>query len=62
MSLTIQGLLVLVLGKVLSWAGLEASNEALQGWVSTTISLIGALVVYYGRYRQGDIKWWGGKK
>jgi hypothetical protein len=62
MSLTIQGLVVLFLGKALEWAGVQYDVESLRGWVSTTVVLIGAVGIWYGRYRNGDIRWWGGKK
>lgn len=62
MSLTIQGLAVLILGKVLAWAGVQYDVAALQGWVSMTVVIAGAVGIYWGRYRQGDITWWGGKK
>lgn len=61
MSLTLVGLVVAVLATVLKAAGVEVPNEALTTWVLTAGQIIGALAVYLGRVRQGDITWYGRK-
>lgn len=62
MSLTIQGLIVMILGKFLSWSGIPYVSEDLTTSVTTIVMIIGAAMSYWGRYRQGTITWWGGKK
>ena len=60
MSLTITSLAVFVLGRVLQWAGIgQTSDEELQHFVLIFMQIIGAIGVYVGRVRVGDIKWYG---
>lgn len=55
MSLTITGLITLVLSQFLPL-------EEVSPFVDSAALIITTLVIWYGRYRQGDINWFGGKK
>ncbi len=62
-SLTITGLVVLVVGFILERLGLPLLAEgALETTISTLITLVGAIMTFAGRYRQGDINIFGKKK
>jgi len=54
MSLTIKGVIVLLLSQVLPLEEVEPVINALTLVIST-------LMIWYGRYRQGDITWYGKK-
>lgn len=63
MSLTITSLIVFILGRILQWAGIgQTSNEQLEHFVLIAMQLIGALGIYIGRVRIGDITWYGARK
>lgn len=47
---------------ILSHVGVSVSDTDLTTTVATIIQVIGAIVVYYGRFRQGDISVFGVKK
>jgi hypothetical protein len=59
MSLTITGVLTMILTRIVGDA-LPAHDVA--AFINVAGFLIGAAVAYYGRFRQGDIEWWGVKK
>jgi hypothetical protein len=58
MSLTFSGILLTVLGLVFTPD--EASTIA--HFIDTGIVVVGILATYIGRYRHGDITWYGLKK
>ena len=60
-SLTITGLAVLILGFVLNKIGVPIAEGNLETTIATLIEVIGGIVVFWGRYRQGDINIFGGK-
>lgn len=65
MSLTIAGLILAVLGKVaetVGFAPVSVSAENLVQTFTVLSQIIGLAVAYYGRVRQGDIKWTGARK
>lgn len=62
MSLTIIGWLSGVIAFVFSWANIPVAPEALEGFVTVLGGLFAVVAVYWGRYRQKDIYWWGGRK
>ena len=55
MSVTITGIIVFLLAKVIP---LEQASQ----FVDTAIQLIGIALAWYGRYRIGDITWYGTRK
>lgn len=55
MSLTITGLITLVLSQFLPL-------EEVSQFVDSAALVITSLMIWYGRYRQGDISLWGVKK
>lgn len=59
MSLTIKGIVTMLLSNLL---GPTVASGDLEVFIQVTGLLIGAFITWYGRYRQGDIKWWGGKR
>lgn len=56
MSFTIKSLMVLILVQVF---GLSESEVA--QFIDTIGTILAVLAIYYGRYRQGDITWYGKK-
>ena len=51
----------MLLGFVLNQSGVPFVEEDLSKWVELTFVLGGAFVGFYGRFRKGDLKWFGGK-
>lgn len=58
MSVTISGLIATILALVFT----PNETHALMQWLDQTILVIGILATYYGRYRHGDITWYGARK
>lgn len=58
LSLTIVGLVIMVLSII----GINVSEGDLITTITTITTVIGGLTVYYGRWRQGDINFFGIKK
>lgn len=60
MSLTIYSLLVVILGRIIGWAGYSTPSEAeIANFLSVSMQIIGAIGIYIGRVRIGDITWYG---
>lgn len=62
MSLTITGLIVAVIAMISKGAGVEIGTEQITEFLTTGGELVGVIMIYIGRVRKGDIKFWGGKK
>lgn len=61
-SLTILGVAVMALSKAFEWAGIDVASDQIQTFLEVLVQ-VGALVaIWYGRWRQGDIHWYGLKK
>ena len=60
-SLTITGLVVLILGFVFSKMGIPLAEGSLETTITTLVQIAGGVIVWWGRYRQGDISVFGGK-
>ena len=62
-SLTIAGLVALILGFIAKSLGADSPDEtAIADVIGTIMQVIGLLSAYVGRVRQGDIDWLGRKK
>jgi len=62
MSLVIAGLIVTLIGKVatlVGYQGISLTAEQVITTFSTLAQLVGLAMAYIGRYRQGDITWYG---
>ena len=55
MSLTISGLIVLLISLILRYLGIEVINDDVTKAVNLLLEFGGLVVAYIGRYRQGDI-------
>lgn len=62
MSLTISGWILMVLTWVLPRLGVNIDATALSTTIATAVQIFGGLLVYWGRYRQGNITWYGANK
>lgn len=62
MSVTIQGLIVALLGIILKATGTPFLEGDLAITVNTLITLVGVIVAWYGRVRRGDISIGGVRK
>jgi len=62
MSLTITGIIVALLSWVVKITGVEMGTEEITQFVNTFGELIGILLAWYGRWRQGDIGILGNRK
>jgi hypothetical protein len=61
MSQTIVGLLITILGIVATQFKIEVSHDQIVRGVEVAVMVYGALHTWWGRYRQGDITWYGAK-
>lgn len=60
--MTYTGLIVSILGLVLNRIGIEYEQNQLLEVVGAFTVVVGWITSAIGRYRQGDISWWGKKK
>ena len=60
-SLTYTGVIVSVLGFLLDKFKIEYATGEIEAVVASVIMIIGWIIALYGKYRQGDVKVWGGK-
>ena len=60
-SATIAGILVMVLGAIAKLINIEfsISEQELTNALLTIIQILGLILAYIGRVRQGDISWYG---
>ena len=58
MSLTISGLIATLLGLIFS----QTEVAVIMPWLDQTITVGGIILTYVGRYRLGDITWYGARK
>jgi len=61
-SVTIVGILVMFLSNIMDSLDLPIVQDDLVATVNTLILLVGGLVAWYGRWRKGDITWYGKRK
>lgn len=61
-SLTISGLLIMIIAGIIKWSGQSVDESAIRSFIEVAIVIIGVITTYIGRYRQGDITWFGSKK
>jgi hypothetical protein len=61
-SLTISGLVVLIIGIIFDKNGVPVVQENIENFVAVSAQIIGVAGVYYGRYRKGDINIAGVRK
>lgn len=61
-SVTYIGILVVVLTKLATLLGLQIGTAELTSVATTLVMFAGALIAFYGRWRQGDINLFGFKK
>ena len=62
MSLTISSLFAFLVGRLLQSTGLPATDESITNFVSVTLQVLSAFGIWFGRWRAGDITWFGGRK
>ena len=62
MSLTITGIVAMLLGKFMEMSNVPVGNEEITSFISTGVQIIGAAVAWYGRFRIGDINIFGLRK
>lgn len=61
-SVTITGLIVILLGFILERSGVEVGPEKLQTFMEVLLQLGGFIMAYIGRLRQGDVSILGRKR
>ena len=59
MSQTIIGLIITVLGLIASQLKIDITQDQIVHIVTVAVTVYGVLHTYWGRYRQGDITWYG---
>ena len=62
MSITIIGLIVSVVGKLSDSVGITIGTEELTSFINVALQLGGVAIAWFGRWRQGDISVFGGKR
>lgn len=59
MSVTITALFVSGIGFILQQSGAQVAPENVQNFIEVLLQVVGAIGIYYGRFRQGDITIFG---
>lgn len=62
MSITITGFTITALTWLLPKIGVNIDATSLSTAITVIAQIIGGGLIYWGRYRQGDITWYGAKK
>lgn len=61
-SLTIQGLVVVLIGFALSYANVDVVDGDIERFIYVGIEIVGAAMTYIGRIRKGDVNFFGIRK
>ena len=61
MSLTYQGVAVMILGWIFKSAGVPFVAESAESTITFVVEFIGVIITLYGRWRAGNIRWFGAK-
>ena len=61
MSLTLSSLFITALGFIFERAGIKVGTEEIGTFINVTLQIVGAIGIYWGRYRQGNVNWFGRK-
>ena len=61
-SLTITGLIVILLVWLFEHSGIDIGSEQVQNFIEVIVALVGIATAWYGRWRQKDISILGRKK
>jgi len=62
MSLTIQGWAAGIVLAGLQWADITIATDDVTTFITVVLGLFSGVGVYIGRYRKGDIYWYGKRK
>ena len=62
MSITISALIIIIVLKVLDWMGIKIGAEELNQFIQTGGTIIFGLIAWWGRWRKGDVTWFGARK
>lgn len=64
MSLTYKGIAIMVIVAFVRWSGVETvpEHEAVGTFLDVLLTIIGAGVAVYGRFRAGGLTWFGKRK
>ncbi len=62
MSLTYVGLAIIVISYITDSVGVPIMEGDIETTITTIMKIFGALVTFWGRFRQGDINLFGFKK
>jgi hypothetical protein len=55
------GLIVMLLSGIMKISGIQIEDSMITETITNMGVLIGGVIAYIGRVRQGDITWWGKK-
>jgi len=61
-SLTLTALAVLVVKHILQGVGTELPDSDIEKFLSVLIDIVCAVGIYIGRFRKGDLTFWGRRK
>ena len=62
MSITISSIILLIVLKILQWMGVKIGPDELNAFVQTGGTIILGIIAWYGRWRKGDVTWFGARK
>ena len=60
-SVTISGVIIMILAMVIEPSEAETVVNNVVKIIDLSLPIVGIIMTYWGRYRQGDINWYGGK-
>jgi uncharacterized membrane protein YidH (DUF202 family) len=61
-SLTYAGIATILVGFVLDQSGYKFTTDQVQSFVEIVLAVIGGILAFIGRWRHGDITWYGKRK
>lgn len=62
MSITIPAIAIMIILKVLEWMGIKIGADQLNEFIQTGGTIIFGLIAWWGHWRRGDVRWFGGRK
>ena len=62
MSITYLGIITMIIAKAMEMAAVQISTEEITKFIETGLVLFGGLIAFYGRFRKGDLTFFGLRK
>ena len=61
MSITFIGLITTLVGFLFQQSGVNIAPDKIQTTIEVITQAVGLVIIWYGRFKQGDVRWFGKK-